>query len=1263
MKRLSFTLMIATLAGLLGFVACNTEEVDPNVPNISVSGATLEPGNIVNLPQEGGSVDLLVESNRPWQVTNRTPAQEWLVATPTYGENNGTVRFTCPSNMSTRQQATWRISTPTEFVDILFIQQGAIASETILSTNFGTGAPDSGTFPTVAEWAASGTDPWKLQGVGKSGVTITGTSATVRANQPSSTYAGASGSNNILIPAAGSGNLLINNIQTLGITGFQLSFGFNWTAATGDASTDPAGKVEYSTDGVTWTAITATFPTAAWGLVTCAFDIPSGSTSVSLRFTARASQFGARFDDVTLIGLGTPVIPDVEVTTGTASSITKSTATISNNTYSLNAQVTIAELGVAYAESGSSTWNYVAAPSATITPFSVTLGSATALTPATVYQYKAYAKVGEEYTFGGTSSFTTLDNYIPPTPVTTFSDDFQSIETASVAYVNADKGWRFESTDADVANGWKTGIYNTTEKYLQCAPYASSQTTVTAFAVMPPFDVNGAADKKIGYSVAYYYQSGATDDGTKLELVATENYEGSAAVATWTLVKDLTVAFGSTTSQWIAGEADLTSTGYATKTDVVFAFRYTGKAITYRLDNVTFNTTIVQTVTFGTPYFKLASLAQNTPTPAESKIVIPYSGAVGGESYNATVALSGSLTGLSVAATALNIAAAGDGTLEIPVTGTPTATGKVTFTISGVTTLSPNTASTYVIPIVGGTSYVSQDFSSITTGNAPYGGSSNPTITLATVLPGWSSTGTVYAANGAAKLGTASTLGNLTTPALAVASTMNVTMNFKMGVWSGDPKSVTLTVNNGGTINGATDYVVDDLLDFMMTDRSVVITGATAATTVTFKGTASDGKNRFYLDDVYVFDGQSVSPIQPSAVTVADPTGVTDSQASVSATYTAGNQPVTAAGFEYSTDGGTTWPGTQASTVTASPFTAELSGLTAGTPYTVRAYVQTGSSGGKIYSASPYKTFTTLTVQPITFGTLSTTGTFKVGTSSTDGKILIAYTHSTGTETYPAVTITCTDTAFGTAGSYTTSAQATTVGAGNIQISLPAWTPAVAGQTTFTVTGITGLDSPDNTAKANVLDASGNTVLASILFKNETISGAAGAFSNFDATSFPSGASFTKFGGTATQQQISGASNRSIYAGNFQVADAYWVFAIPAAAEVKGNIEFKFGSYGTAKASANWSMAYSNDGTTWNPCGSTADFTITTTTGDRFTKTFTIAEANKVPAGGTLYIKVAPTTILPSVDGAATAEAQVTGNFRFASIGTDANVTVVQKAN
>ena len=173
--------------------------------------------------------------------------------------------------------------------------------ELIYSDNFGTAAPASAPFPSVAEYTG-----WDRKGSSAATIIYEGTNASVRSSGVSSGYRGASGGANVMFSSAEGGTLIIDGIKPDGKQYMFLSFGTNQTNLIMAAS--------YSADGGAWVPIPFTKNTETWGLVEVGFEIPANTTTLKLRFNAGTTQFGARIDDVSLLGSDEP-FPQISVST------------------------------------------------------------------------------------------------------------------------------------------------------------------------------------------------------------------------------------------------------------------------------------------------------------------------------------------------------------------------------------------------------------------------------------------------------------------------------------------------------------------------------------------------------------------------------------------------------------------------------------------------------------------------------------------------------------------------------------------------------------------------------------------------------------------------------------------------------------------------------------------------------------------------------------------------------------------------------------
>ena len=183
------------------------------------------------------------------------------------------------------------------------------------------------------------------------------------------------------------------------------------------------------------------------------------------------------------------------------------------------------------------------------------------------------------------------DVELPTTVVTQFGDSFNDV-ISGVVYDSPN--WAFTSSDAGYpANpklGWFGSVFGDTF-YLQCAPYSSTQKTVTAYAIMTPFNVKAADNKVLTFKLAWYFNATASAaDDSKIEIVAstTVTNETITEPSVWTVVKTIEYKEGvNEINVYFDESADLSA--YAASDKVYVAFRYVGHNNTYLLDDVSFN--------------------------------------------------------------------------------------------------------------------------------------------------------------------------------------------------------------------------------------------------------------------------------------------------------------------------------------------------------------------------------------------------------------------------------------------------------------------------------------------------------------------------------------------------------------------------------------------------------------------------------------------------------------------------------------------------
>lgn len=407
--------------------------------------------------------------------------------------------------------------------------------------------------------------------------------------------------------------------------------------------------------------------------------------------------------------------------------------------------------------------------------------------------------------------------------VTSFLDDFSTVESNNAAYEN--DNWLFWSSDANgISQSWKTGTFDNsstgmTDKYIQIAPYNSSLDEVVAYALPPRADVAGMSPRTFTFSKALYHLDEGGDD-SRLEVVVSTDFSGDFEAASWTVVEDVSFPAGAERNQWVEETVDLSA--YASESSLCIALRYTGKSNTYRIDNVGYGDGEAA------PYLSLSG-SGTTVTSEAGSLTFQVSS-------NVTWTVASDNTDFTPSP------ASGDGQGQITVTYTANTTGEDR---TAVITVIPGGGDTKALQEVTYTIVQKREGASIGgeyTSNVglPTVDNSNDASYIHSVLID----GEEYPA---LKLGTGTKAGTYTTPALPQQG--DLTLGMYVMSWSGKNCELTITVNNGGTINGQSSvtveprsdggvagseipYVIEgDMLDYYM---EFALEGVTSSTTLTF---------------------------------------------------------------------------------------------------------------------------------------------------------------------------------------------------------------------------------------------------------------------------------------------------------------------------------------------------------------------------------------------------------------------------------------------
>ena len=177
----------------------------------------------------------------------------------------------------------------------------------IFLETFGNPAQIGTQWPTIAQFTEL--EGFVTTGIGADSVTFSssGGRVDVRGNF-NSNYLGASGEGNVMFSTGSGGTLYVNNIATCGARNLVLSFGASEIC--------DIISVAYRINGtIEWVEIPFEKLLSGWSLVdNLNITLPEGTNTINLRFTATASDRGARIDDIritTTDETGAPIIdPD-----------------------------------------------------------------------------------------------------------------------------------------------------------------------------------------------------------------------------------------------------------------------------------------------------------------------------------------------------------------------------------------------------------------------------------------------------------------------------------------------------------------------------------------------------------------------------------------------------------------------------------------------------------------------------------------------------------------------------------------------------------------------------------------------------------------------------------------------------------------------------------------------------------------------------------------------------------------------------------------
>lgn len=492
----------------------------------------------------------------------------------------------------------------------------------------------------------------------------------------------------------------------------------------------------------------------------------------------------------------------------------------------------------------------------------------TGLTPGTYYYASRFQRTGStEYRYGDINGIwdTTADNGVltvnAATPVVTAASPTGTYNTAfsyNVVATNA-------PTSYAVASGTlPTGLgLNTTTGLISGTP-----TQVGTFAVGVTATNGGGTSAAATITITIGQASQTITFGT----LASKVYGDAAFALTATASSGLTVSYSSsnTAVATVSGNTvTIVGAGSATITAT-----QAGDA------NYTAATAVNQTLTVAVKNLTITGVVaddkvQDGTTTATLSGAPGLSGLVSGDESavsitgTPTATFASALPGVGIAVTVTGYSLAGTKAAHYSVSQPTGLSADIT-----ALTVPTATAATAVLPIgftakwnavSGATSYeldvytktggitevINQDFTwtNLGTTNGTGGNSGGWSGSIATNtfdIVGWTDA-SGYRGDNCAKMGASSARGALTTPAFGTAG--NAVVTFRAGAWDGASEQTTLLleVTGGGTLSQSSVTMTKGAF----TNYTVNVTGATAATQVTFRAFQISNA-RFFIDDIVV---------------------------------------------------------------------------------------------------------------------------------------------------------------------------------------------------------------------------------------------------------------------------------------------------------------------------------------------------------------------------------------------------------------------------
>ncbi|HOL29773.1 MAG TPA: lamin tail domain-containing protein, partial [Paludibacteraceae bacterium] len=384
--------------------------------------------------------------------------------------------------------------------------------------------------------------------------------------------------------------------------------------------------------------------------------------------------------------------------------------------------------------------------------------------------------------------------------------------------------------------------------------------TITSIKV----STSGASSVVATFSVSVGGTAFTCSGSTSVSITATNTtyeFTGSGSgqiVLSWSqtsskalYIKDIQVTYTSTSNPTLSattlesfGEVAIGTTA-GPKTFTLTGSNLTGNVTVGALNGFTYATTETGTYT--------SSLTLSPSGGSINQTIYVKFTPTAVQSYNGNITIS------SQGATSINVAVQGSGILAAPTATAATNVSANGFTANWNVVAGATGYQLQVYTKPGTTIILSEDFSKFTKGT-PDGNADGTDISGSldtyTLVPGWTGS-RVYQAGGTTKVGTASVLGYLVTPALDL--TGEITLSFKAMAWSGDATELKIYLDN------VLVYTQTGLnnTDYTFNSYSITLTGGTATSKIKFEGKQAT-KGRFFLDDITITKAGQSTPISGS---------------------------------------------------------------------------------------------------------------------------------------------------------------------------------------------------------------------------------------------------------------------------------------------------------------------------------------------------------------------------------------------------------------